>query len=119
MPTVQVTPSIDIVASGAVQLQGKALEAIPVGAIRYHLSTHQAKEAAVQVGLGYRFNANGDAYIFAGELHYRQVVVGLSWDLNVSGFKVASNRNGGPEIGVRYLIYRVLPVRAFKACPLI
>jgi hypothetical protein len=46
-------------------------------------------------------------------------MVGFSWDVNVSGFSAATNRNGGPEFTVRYIIHKVYPLKAFKACPLI
>jgi hypothetical protein len=46
-------------------------------------------------------------------------MVGLTWDVNLSGFSAATNYNGGPEITVRYIIHKVYPFGAFKACPLI
>ncbi len=119
MPTVQVAEKMDIVGNLTGQVQSKYLEALGTAAGRYHLSTAKAKGVAVQFGIGYRFNAIGDAMVMAGEFHYHDWMVGLSWDLNVSGFSVATNRNGGPELAIRYIIHKVYPVRAFKACPLI
>jgi type IX secretion system PorP/SprF family membrane protein len=119
LPTFQVTDKIDVVGHGNAQLQSKDLEALAGAAARLWLSTKKAKEVAVQFGFTYRFNAIGDALIPAAELQYRDLMVGLSWDLNVSGFSVATNRNGGPEIAVRYILHKVYPLKAFKACPLI
>lgn len=119
MPTVQITATGDIVGHATSQIQGDYFEALAGAAYRHHLSTKKAKEVAVQLGFGYRFNAIGDALTPAAEVHYRDWMIGLSWDVNVSGFSVATNRNGGPELTVRYIIHKVYPLKAFKACPLI
>lgn len=119
IPTVQLTETVDLVGHGTAQLQGSYLEALAGAGGRLWLSTKKAKEVAVQLAFTYRFNAIGDAFIPAAELQYRDLMVGLSWDVNVSGFSVATNRNGGPELTVRYIIHKVYPYKAFKACPLI
>ncbi len=119
MPTVQITPVGDVVAHGTAQIQGDYFEALAGAAYRHHLSTKKSKEVALQLGFGYRFNAVGDALTPAMEVHFRDLMVGFSWDVNVSGFSAATNRNGGPEFTVRYIIHKVYPLKAFKACPLI
>lgn len=117
-PSVQVSKTIDLIGFGTVQMQGKYLEGLAGFAGRYHLSTNKSREVAVQFGVEYRFNAIGDAVIPVAELHYHYMILGLSWDVNVSGFSVATNKRGGPEVAFKYLIYRVYPLKAF-ACPLI
>ncbi len=119
MPTMQLNAKSDIVAQGTFQKQGEYTEILGGVAYRHHLSTKKAKEFALQFGIGVRLNSIGDAIIPAAELHYRNLMVGLSWDMNISDFSVATNRNGGPELAVRYIIRKVHPLRAFKACPLI
>ncbi|MEO1260436.1 MAG: PorP/SprF family type IX secretion system membrane protein [Bacteroidota bacterium] len=119
MPTFQMNQNGDLVGHATYQLQGEYREALAGVGYRYFLSTKKSKEMAVQLGFSYRFNAIGDAFIPAAEFHYRELMVGLSWDINVSDFSAATNRNGGPEIAVRYIIKKVYPLRAFKACPLI
>ena len=119
MPTVQVSPKVDVVGYGTAQTQGSDFEALAGAAGRLHLSEQKSKEIAVQLGFTYRFNAIGDALIPAAELHFHQWVVGLSWDVNVSNFSTATNRNGGPEIAIQYLFKKVYPLKAFKACPLL
>ncbi|MEY3050555.1 MAG: hypothetical protein RLY31_340 [Bacteroidota bacterium] len=119
LPTLQVTPSGDVVANLSSQLQGGYFEALAGFGFRYHLSTRRSQEMALQLGVGYRFNAIGDALTPALEIHFRDLLVGFSWDVNVSGFSTATNRNGGPELSMRYLFHKVYPIRAFKACPLI
>ncbi len=119
LPIFQLNKDGDLVGHATYQMQGKYREALAGAGYRYHISTKRAKEIAVQLGFSFRFNAIGDAFIPAAELHYRQLMVGLSWDVNVSDFSAATNRNGGPEIAIRYIIKKVYPLRAFKACPLI
>ena len=119
MPTIQLNKDADIVGHATYQMQGKYREALAGAGYRHFLSTKKSKELAVQLGFSYRFNSIGDAFIPAMEVHYRDIMVGLSWDINVSDFSTATNRNGGPEIAIRYIIKKVHPLRAFKACPLI
>jgi len=49
---------------------------------------------------------------------YQNWQFGLSYDLNTSPFKVASQRRGGPEVSLRYVIFRVKPPEEFKLCPI-
>jgi type IX secretion system PorP/SprF family membrane protein len=119
MPTMQISPTGDIVGHTTAQLQGGYFEALAGLGYRYFLNTRRAREVALQFTTSFRFNAIGDALVPAAEFHYRDLVVGLSWDINVSAFSAATNRNGGPELSLRYIIHRVYPIPAFKACPLI
>jgi len=41
----------------------------------------------------------------------------LSYDINVSDFQVATDRNGGFELSVRYLFKKICPVPNVKFCP--
>ncbi len=119
LPTFQLNKTGDIVGHASYQLQGEYREALAGAGYRHYLSTKKAKELAIQFVLGFRFSSIGDAFVPAAELHYHSLKVGLSWDINVSDFSAATNRNGGPEISIRYIIKKVYPLRAFKACPLI
>lgn len=42
--------------------------------------------------------------------------VGFSYDINVSGFNVATDQRGGPEVWVRYIIKDVDKIKDFKTC---
>ena len=119
IPVVQVNEKGDIVGAATAQNQGQYFEALVNVGYRYYLSTQRSKEVAVQLGFGYRFNAIGDAFMPAAELQYRDLMVGLSWDMNVSKFSTATKHNGGPEIAIRYIFHKVYPIKLFKACPLI
>ncbi len=117
-PNVQVSQTFDLIGFGTAQLQGKYLEGLAGFAARYYLQTGKSREVALQFGLEYRFNSFGDAVIPVAELQYHYMILGVSWDVNVSGFSIATNKRGGPEIAFKYIINRVYPLKAFT-CPLI
>lgn len=119
IPVWQIKNDGEIVGAGTIQSQGEYFEALVNAGYRHYLSTQRAKEVAVQFTMGYRFHQRGDAIMPAAEFHYHDFMVGLSWDMNISKFRTATNRNGGPELSFRYIIHKVYPLRAFKACPLI
>ena len=119
LPMLQVADRVDFVLHGMAQLQDVYLEALAGGGIRYHISTQKGRQFAVQAGAAYRFNSIGDSVIPAVELHYRGWQAGFSYDVNVSDYSVATNRNGGPELTLRHIITYVKPLKEFKLCPLI
>jgi type IX secretion system PorP/SprF family membrane protein len=119
IPVYELNPKGDIIGAVNIQSQGEYFEALVNAGYRYYLSTQRSKEVAVQFGLGYRFNSIGDAFIPTAEFHYYDLMVGLSWDSNISKFSEASRHRGGPEISIRYIFHKVYPMLAFKACPLI
>ncbi|HRF37497.1 MAG TPA: hypothetical protein PK198_01815, partial [Saprospiraceae bacterium] len=53
------------------------------------------------------------------ELTYDRWMAGFTYDINISPFNVATNRRGGPEFSLRYIIAKVPALGAFKVCPLI
>ena len=119
LPTIQISENFDIVLNGNAQLQDKYTELLGGGALRYHLNTKKTKKLALQLGGGMRFNSIGDALVIGAELHHRYMQVGFTYDLNVSKFKEATNRNGGPELTARYTIHKVHPLKYRKLCPLL
>ena len=119
LPTVQVADKIDLVFNANAQLQDTYTELLGGGALRYYLNTRKTKEVALQLGGAFRFNAIGDALVIAAEVHHHFMRVGFSYDINVSKFREATNRNGGPELTVRYTIHKVRPLKYRKLCPLL
>lgn len=119
IPSIQVNPKGDVVGAFTAQTQGEYFEALANVGYRHYLSTQRSKEISVQFAFGYRFNSFGDAFMPAIEVDYHDLMVGFSWDLNVSDFAEASRHRGGPELAIRYIIHKVYPIKLFKACPLI
>lgn len=118
MPTIQLLSHLDLALSGAAQFQGPYMEALGGGGLRIHLSTKRAREMAVMLGCAYRFNELGDAVIPGIEFQYAGFLAGFTYDINISKYQAATNRNGGPELAVRYLITHVKNLDEFKICRL-
>ncbi len=115
----QTSPVVDLYWNGLTQIQDKYLEALAGFGARWHLDQRRGKELAVQMGMSYRFNEIGDAANLNMEAHYLYWRLGLSYDMNVSGYSEATRRNGGPEVSLRYVIHFVKPIPVFKVCPII
>lgn len=118
MPTIQLAGRLDLALAGSAQFQGSYVEALGGGGLRVHLSTRRARELALLFGGAYRFNSLGDAIIPGIELQYAGFLVGFTYDINISDFQTATNRNGGPELALRYLITNVKNLDQFKICRL-
>lgn len=60
------------------------------------LSTHKATSTALQLGVFHRYK---DALIFVASTEYnKRITLGISYDVNISGFKTASKFRGGFEV---------------------
>lgn len=118
--TLQISEDLDVVGHFNLQIQGPYREYLALAALKAHLNLKSAppnKFLSLQAGIGLRFDEFGDALYPTLEGNYGPWRVGLSWDVNISDAKAATNRNGGPEISLQYIISKPLP--KFKACPLI
>ncbi len=59
-----------------------------------------------------------DALIFTTGIDYENWNLGLSYDVNYSELRTASNRRGGLEISVTYIFKKFVPnLRRYKICP--
>jgi len=98
------------------------------------LFSNQAKFRELVIGsdLKYRFEGQSafsniygglywrtrDAFIFSAGLDYEQWNLGLSYDVNYSQLRTASNRQGGLEISLTYIFKKYIPnLRRYKICP--
>lgn len=117
MGAVQVSADLDAVGLLVYQKQGGYEQTLWGVAGRVHLVRESYKELALQLGVNYRSRFN-DAVIPHVEAHWKTWVLGFSYDINVSQFKVATERRGGPELSLVYRLYRVKPA-PFKSCPII
>ncbi len=119
LPTVQLSNRTDLLLTGSAQVQDNYVEALAGLGLRIFLKNEPSREVALQFSGAVRFNEFSDAIIPGLELQHRYWALGATFDINVSDFRVATNRNGGPEIHFRYLIHKVRPLKFFKNCPLI
>lgn len=83
---------------GNYALQGTFNETIAGGIIAWNKQTNDTEPAfAISGGLFYRI---GDAIIPAVNVKYNDLAIGISYDVNVSGLKAATNMRGGYELTV-------------------
>jgi type IX secretion system PorP/SprF family membrane protein len=60
---------------------------------------------------------SADALIAMFGVEYVQWRAALSYDINTSDLQIATNRQGGPEVTVQYIIKSVSDLKRSKACP--
>ncbi|MFT5262637.1 MAG: type IX secretion system PorP/SprF family membrane protein [Polaribacter sp.] len=106
-----------VVFHGIAQFQGPNKEGITGTGVKYWLNKARGKEMAIQLGTAYRFFGRSDAVIPSVELQYLAWKFGLSYDINLSDFDVATNSRGGLELSLIYIITKVKPTKEIKACP--
>jgi len=117
-PLIQIGERVDLPLHGTAQFQGPYFEAVAGAGLRFFLNLVPSREIALELGGSYRFNAIGDAIIPHLQLLYHQWQVGLSYDINISDFSIATLYRGGPEISVRYAITKVKPLSHARVCRL-
>lgn len=113
--TIELKDEFDLNIFGMGQLQGEFSELLLGSTVTYYLPLDNKETLALTGGLAYR---NGDAIIAILEGTYQNWRLGFSYDINISDFEVATNNLGGPEISVRYIIFKVKGPDTFKACPI-
>jgi len=116
--TIGLGKKIDLLPMAMRQEQGPHSQTLLGLAGRLHLNQHVARKTAIQLGLNYRFNElEADAWIPNMEFHFRTLMVGLSYDINISEYVVNTANRGGLELHVNYIIDKVRLDEA-KICPI-
>lgn len=111
----QLEDRIDLTAQSMFQWQGAYKEWVTGAGVRYHFTTQSGNAMALQLGVSTRL---ADAWIVHLETYYNQWHVGLSYDINTSPFRAATDRNGGPELSIQYIITKIKTPEVFKSCPI-
>ncbi|MFK7937030.1 MAG: PorP/SprF family type IX secretion system membrane protein [Saprospiraceae bacterium] len=118
MGTFKIVDALDIFINAASQWQNPHQETTLGVGTNIHLNTGLDRELFVSLGGYLRLNnVERDAIIPYFGLQYRMWHFGLSYDINLSEFNVATDRRGGPEISLNYIITKVKPLKA-KICPI-
>lgn len=112
------SPKMDLKFRLLSQFQGPYQEFLAGTALVYKLKDTRGKEMALSLGTNYRYAGESDAIIPTVGLKYLSWYAELSYDVNISQFKQATDGAGGPEIALIYTITKVKPPQAFKACPI-
>lgn len=110
-----INDKIDVLPALLIAHQGTYGETLFGSDMRYRINESSFKNENVYFGLWYR---NKDALILSAGFDYRQLNMGISYDINVSSLDVASDNRGGLEISLTYLINQFNPtIRRYQACP--
>ena len=107
---IQANLQYDYVIFAHYQQMQKANETLIGAGVRYWLT----EESAIQLAGATRI---GDAIIPSIAVQRNQWKVGISYDINISAFKIATNRRGGFEIAAVYTAAPVKPPKELKVCP--
>lgn len=116
--TVKLTENWDAVGAFLVQFQTSYRELLYGAAFKFHANRQPGKQLAFQAGMNFRSHDFGESWSPTLEVHYNNWRVGFSYEVNTSPFQVATDRNSGPELSVRYLFKRVVNLPQ-KICPII
>jgi len=100
------------------QFQGPYQEFLLGSALLYKLNDSRGKAMSLSLGTNFRYAGESDAIIPTVGFQYLSWYAELSYDINISQFKQATNGAGGPELALIYTITKVKPPKAFKACPI-
>ena len=118
--TFEIAQRWDLLLNAMGQYQTPYREHVLTGALKYHLDDKLAHERAIGLGLGYRFNNGigaGDALIPYFQLNINSWQFGLSYDINISDFEVATNGLGGPEFSLIYIFKKAMTDPFCPTCP--
>lgn len=118
--SVKVADPLDVVLNVGAQFQGDYQETVLGAGLKLYINRQRGREFALQLGANYRANNAfiTDALVPALEFFFNTWHIGLSYDVNLSQFDTATEKNGGPEVYVSYRIINVKPLEDSKACPI-
>ncbi len=82
------------------------------------LLLNEEKEISLTGGLGFRVVNASDLQVMVG-MDYKDIRVGLAYDINLASFTPATNGSSGFELGVTYLgkIYKKPKIKPLLICP--
>lgn len=111
-----VTKKVDLLPTFLYQKQGDFNETLLGVMGKYFLRPVAGMTAAASLGFFYR---SKDACNVVATIDYRSFTAGLSYDINLSKLREASNNRGGFEISLIYIFKKNVPYIAKKrVCPI-
>jgi type IX secretion system PorP/SprF family membrane protein len=110
----KLSPTFDMITSAYVATQGKYKEI--VGGVTGKYILDPKENISVYFGNMYRVK---DADIVMIGMDYRNLYAGMSYDINLSPLRVATNGRGGFELSFICILQKFVPVRSGKTiCPI-
>lgn len=113
--SIPVSERIDLMPSFIFQRQLEYQEILYGVMMRYHFNLNPGREMSGEIGVMHRWD---DAVIARIGFAYQGWHVGLSYDINVSGFQAATKNNGGYELSIIYVWGKVPGLGTIKTCPI-
>ena len=111
--TIRVADPLDLVLIALHQRQGPHSETVLGIAGKIHLDQRMARQLNILLGINFRLNR--DAVAPNIEVQYNAWKLGLSYDINVSNFDIATDQFGGPELSLGYIFVKP-QLESFKNC---
>ncbi|MBK6390276.1 MAG: PorP/SprF family type IX secretion system membrane protein [Saprospiraceae bacterium] len=111
----QLSNSLDLMVHGIAQFQKPYKEFLIGAGPKFYLNQKRGKNYALGVYGMYRFK---DAIAPAFHLYLNELQLGISYDVNTSQFNRVTDKKGGPEFSLTYIITKVKPLSQMKACPI-
>ncbi|MBC8047857.1 MAG: PorP/SprF family type IX secretion system membrane protein [Fimbriimonadaceae bacterium] len=119
---IPISEKVDMVPGILTQVQGPHYEFMGGLNFKYYMQTRASNETAFSIGAWHRMGIDNelgyksDASAIAFRYDFLGLSAGLSYDINISGLRDASNSLGGPELSLIYTA--ALPHRDRKVdCP--
>lgn len=111
------TKTISLIPLFFYQLQDKKFEIVTGGGLGMNLTPKSAERNKLKIGLNFRI---GDAIIPWVHYEYKKSSIQLSYDMNTSPLRIASNSYGGLELSYGYILqFREKKERMYDFCPYI
>jgi len=115
--TITINEKFDLLPSILFMCQGKYREFDIGSHLRYVKDASLLNYTAFSFGLWTRTK---DAAIITATIDYHQFSFGISYDINSSNLKPASNARGGPEFAIKYILRKKGPVILRETpCPIL
>lgn len=113
--SIRLSERIDLMPSILFQRQSTYQEIIYGTDLRYHFNTNPGRELSGSIGVMHRWD---DALVARLSFAYQGWRLGLSYDINISGFQAATRGNGGYELSLIHVWSGVPPMEVVKTCPI-
>ena len=108
--------AIDAYPMALVSLQGNYMELIFGSLIKYNRNRHYIDQTSLNFGLFYRYN---DAIVVTSGFDISNVNFGVSYDINLSKLRAASQIRGGLEFSIAYVFGKNKSKRVREiSCPI-
>lgn len=96
------------------QRQAGASETLVGGALSHIVRKDEYRSSSIYAGLWYRWK---DAFIPYVGLEFQNIRIGITYDLNASSLRTASNGRGGTEMSIIYVLKPLDPFLRKNNCP--